>query len=223
MRTIDMQTWSRREHFKTYNAFDHPHFNLCANVDLTRFYPFVKGQGVSFSVALVYLLARVANEIPQFRYRIHGNQVVEHEVVRPSTTLLVRDDIFSFCYFDYIPDFAGFVQHAMQKIAYVKEHPSVENEPGDDVLYMTSIPWVSFTSLMHPINYNPVDSIPRFAWGKYFQEGECLKMPLGVQAHHAVMDGIHMGLFYIKVQEYLSVPEVILGKGKVIIKRSEKG
>ena len=28
MRTIDLQTWSRRAHFKVYSNFDHPHFGL---------------------------------------------------------------------------------------------------------------------------------------------------------------------------------------------------
>ena len=56
MRTIDTQTWSRREHFKLYSAFDHPHFGMCANVDLTTFYPVVKQRGISFNVAIVYVL-----------------------------------------------------------------------------------------------------------------------------------------------------------------------
>jgi len=40
---------------------------------------------------------------------------------------------------------------------------------------------------------------------------DALKMPLSVQGHHAVMDGIHMGRFYETVQDYLHHPEVVLG------------
>jgi chloramphenicol O-acetyltransferase type A len=32
-------------------------------------------------------------------------------------------------------------------------------------------------------------------------------MPLSVQAHHALMDGIHMGRYFTLVQEYLDCPE----------------
>jgi chloramphenicol O-acetyltransferase len=32
--------------------------------------------------------------------------------------------------------------------------------------FYTAIPWVSFTSFAHPMNLQPADSIPRFAWGK---------------------------------------------------------
>jgi chloramphenicol O-acetyltransferase type A len=212
MRTIDLQTWSRREHFKFFNSFDHPHFGLCANVDLTQFHAYIKQNGISFSVAIVYLITRTANAIPEFRYRIRPGVVIEHELVHPSYTILIKDDLFSFCTLEYIENFPAFTAKAVDQIAFVKEHPALENTPGnDDLLYMTALPWVSFTSFMHPMNLQPADSIPRFAWGKYFEEGGMIKMPLGVQAHHALMDGIHVGRYYEQIQESLYHPELVLG------------
>jgi chloramphenicol O-acetyltransferase type A len=121
--------------------------------------------------------------------------------------------VFSFCTFDYVEDFALFATKAAEQIAYVQEHGTLEDEPGrDDLLFMTAIPWVSFTSFMHPLDLHPADSVPRFAWGKFFEDGEFLKMPLSVQAHHALVDGMHMGRFYAKVQDYLQHPEVVLGE-----------
>lgn len=76
---------------------------------------------------------------------------------------------------------------------------------------MTAIPWVSFTAFMHLLHSSPADSVPRFAWGKFFQQGDVLKIPLNAQAHHALMDGIHMGRFYEKVQGCLYHPELVLG------------
>ncbi len=213
MRYIDMQTWSRREHFKVFSAFDHPHFGMSANVDLTTFRPVVKQHGFSSTVALVYVFSRAANAIPEFRYRIREGKVVEHEVVHPSITILTEEDLFSFCTLDYIEDFLEFASRATERIAYVQEHPTLEDEPGqDDLLFMTAIPWVSFTSFMHPMHLHPADSVPRFAWGKFFKEGKFLKMPLGVQAHHALMDGIHIGRFYDEVQGHLRHPSFLLGK-----------
>ena len=91
MRYIDLQTWPRREHFKIYKDFDLPHFSLCANVDLTSFYPAVKQGSYPVTTAIVYVLARVANSISEFRYRIRAGQVIEHDVVHPSLTILTRD------------------------------------------------------------------------------------------------------------------------------------
>jgi len=213
MRQIDMQTWHRREHFKVFNAFDYPHFSLCANVDLTAFNPFVKQRGISFTVAIIFVLARAANAIPEFRYRIRAGKVVEHEIVHPSATILMDDDLFSFCTFDYIANFSEFAAKAAERIAYVKEDPTLKDGlEQDDLLYMTAIPWVSFTSFMHPLHLHPVDSVPRFAWGKFFEEGEFLKMPLSVQGHHALMDGLHVGIFFAEVQGYLHHPDSVLGE-----------
>jgi chloramphenicol O-acetyltransferase type A len=212
MRTIDMQTWPRRKHFGFFSTYDHPHFGMCANVDLTAFYPVVKQRGHSLTIAIVYVIARASNAVPEFRYRIRAEKVIEHEIVNPGFTILVDKDLFSFCYADYAEDFLEFAANAAESIAFVKEHPWVNKVPQDDLLYMTAIPWVSFTSFKHPMNLRPADSVPRFAWGKIFQEGEFLKMPLDVQAHHALMDGAHMGKFYAELQDYLNQPEVILGK-----------
>jgi len=213
LRPINLETWPRRALFKVYNALDNPHFNMCANVDLTDFYPVVKQGGLSFTVGIMYVLARAGNAIPEFRYRIRAGEVVEHETVHPSTTILTNEDLFTFCPLDFTEDFSLFAARAAQKFAYMQENPMIENEPGkDDMLYMTSIPWVSFTSFMHPLHLHPVDSVPRFAWGKFFGDGERLKMPLSVQGHHALMDGIHMGRFYEKVQDLFSHPGFIQGE-----------
>jgi chloramphenicol O-acetyltransferase type A len=213
MRIIDLDTWSRRDHFEFFRTWDLPHFNLCANVDITAFYPAVKQRGVSFTVATLYVLARVANTIPEFRYRIRGANVVEHEVVHPSTTILLDDDLFRFCTFEYTEDFAVFAPRATERIAQVKaqSEPINQAEP-DNLLYMTSIPWVTFTSLMHPLVLSPADSIPRLAWGKYFDEGGRKEMPLSVHAHHGLVDGIHAGRFFELVQDYLHHPERVLGE-----------
>lgn len=212
MRTIDMQTWARREHFRKFIAFDHPHFGLCANVNLSKFHPAVKQSGFSITVAIVYVIARAANAVPEFRYRIHGEDVVEHEIVHPSATILVKDDLFSFCTFEYLEDFSLFSTRAVKQIATVQDHPTLENKSDEDnLLYMSIIPWVSFTDFTHPMHLQPADSVPRFAWGRFFEDADGLKMPLNVQGHHALMDGIHIGKFYAELQGYLDQPEIILG------------
>jgi len=212
MRYIDMQTWSRRNHFRVFSTFNHPHFSMCVNVDVTAFYPFVKRHGYSLTVSMVYVISRASNAIPEFRQRIRGDQVVEHEIVSPSFSILTDVDLFSFCAVEYAAHFSEFARRAEKNIADVKAHPDLEANPEkDEMLYMTSIPWVSFTSFSHPMQFHPADSIPRFAWGKYFQEGDTWKMPLSVQGHHAVMDGIHMGRFYETLQDYVHHPEVVLG------------
>ena len=105
MRYIDMQTWSRRNHFRLFSTFNHPHFSMCVNMDITAFYPFVKRNGYSLTISMVYIIARASNAIPEFRQRIRGEQVVEHEIVNPGFSILVDNDLFSFCFVEYVEIF----------------------------------------------------------------------------------------------------------------------
>jgi chloramphenicol O-acetyltransferase len=50
MRTIYMQTWSRRQQFDLFSTYDSPYFGRCANVDLAAFYPGVKQRGHSLTI-----------------------------------------------------------------------------------------------------------------------------------------------------------------------------
>jgi chloramphenicol O-acetyltransferase type A len=211
MREIDLDTWPRRHQFEFYRTMDYPHFNMCVNMDLTAFLPAVKDCDLSFTVAIVFAITRAANTVPEFRYRIRGDTVIEHEIVHPSYTVLTGGDLFGFCSVEYSADIFDFALRAAQQVERMREKSALENEPIDHWLYMTAIPWVTFTSFMHPMNLSPVDSVPRFAWGKYFEEGQLLKMPLSVQAHHALMDGIHMGRYYAELQDLFDNPGRILG------------
>jgi chloramphenicol O-acetyltransferase type A len=212
MQHIDIESWPRRDHYRLYRHFDQPHFNICANVDITAFYPALKLRGISFSVGVLYVLARVANELPAFRQRMRGDEVIEHEVVHPATTVLADGGLFSFCNLTYAADVASFAAGASRVLDAARQRPTLEVEADrDDLLFTTSIPWVSFTSFAHPTHLHPADSVPRLAWGKRFEDGNALKMPLSVQGHHALMDGLHMGQYFERVQECLSEPERSLG------------
>jgi chloramphenicol O-acetyltransferase type A len=207
-----MQIWPRREHFELFKTYEYPHFSLCANVEITAFRNYVKKTGISFHIAVVYLLARTANQIPEFRYRIRGDAVVEHDVVHPSSTIMGNNGVFSFCSLQYVDDFSTFARMSAIKIADVQQRPRLaEEDTGrDDLLFLTVIPWVSFTGFTHPMRLDTSDSVPRIAWGKYFEDGERTKMPLGVQGHHALMDGLHAGRFYEIAQDFFHHPETIL-------------
>jgi len=204
MKYIDIDNWARKDHYRFFRAMAHPHFGLTANVDITRFYRFVKEQNLSFFQAFLYVLTRAVNEIPEFRYRIRGEQVIEHEVVHPSFTLMTTENVFRFCETKFNADFRTFLDYTAQRMEQDKDTVYIEDDSEQDYLiYVTSLPWVSFTGVSHPMHDNPNDSVPRFAWGKYFEEGDKLKMPLNVQVHHALADGVHVGQLYVLIQELL--------------------
>jgi chloramphenicol O-acetyltransferase type A len=211
MRNIDIEAWSRKKQFYFFKQMDYPNFNICANVDITTLYDFSKRKNYSFFKVMVYAATKASNDIEEFRYRIHEDRVIVHELVHPSFTVLTKSEAFSFCEVKYVNSIADFCRRAEIRISEVENDMCLEDEPGrDDLLFMTSIPWVSFTSFTHPIDIKSPDSVPRLAWGKYFEENKRLKMPFSVQVHHALMDGIHVGKYFERLQEILDNPEKYL-------------
>ena len=205
-REIDLQSWPRRRHFEMFRGFAYPYFNLCVDMDVA---PLVRARAACgatspFTAHLVHALAWAANGVPELRQRIRADAVIEHAVVHPSITVLMEDETFGFCFFEYTEDAGSFVRSAAAAMERARAAPSVEDEPGrDDFLFMTSIPWVSFTSMMHPIPLDPPDSVPRIAWGRYRNEGGRRPMPLSLHAHHGLADGLHAGRFFERVEQRL--------------------
>ena len=55
-----------------------------------------------------------------------------------------------------------------------------------------------------------MDSVPRLAWGCFEERGKRLVMPLNVQAHHALIDGIHIAKLIACADELIQDCEAIL-------------
>ncbi len=207
MKLIDIENWKRKDHYNFFRQVDYPHFNICGNIDITKFYKYIKENELPFFISILYASTKTANSIKEFKLRIREDKVIEHETVNPSFTIITDEEVFSFCRSNYTDNFNEFKTNTLKEIEKVKNNISIEDEPGqDDLLYITSIPWVSFTNITHPIQMNPVDSIPRIAWGKYFEEGGNIKLPISVDVHHALVDGVHIGQYFNIIQEILDNP-----------------
>ncbi|HEX2946505.1 MAG TPA: chloramphenicol acetyltransferase [Clostridia bacterium] len=211
MKNIDIENWNRKDHFNYFKQFDYPHFNVCANIDITRFYKHIKVNGLPFFISMVYAASKAANSVREFRYRIRGDGVVEHETANPSFTVMTENEVFNYCTAPFTEDFSSFKTKTSELIEKARRSAGLDDDPSrDDLLYITSLPWVSFTSITHPIQMHPVDSIPRISWGRFFEDEGYIKLPLSVQAHHAIVDGMHVGNYFGLVQEILNDPKKYL-------------
>ncbi|NET37647.1 MAG: chloramphenicol acetyltransferase [Cyanothece sp. SIO1E1] len=207
MREITFQDPHRQKHFNLFNHMNHPHYCICVNVDITNLLSYLKTEEIMFTPAVVYLISRVANELPSFRQRIRGQKVIEHDQVNPSFSVQTKvSDVFSFCEVAYQASAPAFIAAAKVQMKKMEENPVFEDQERDDYLFLSSLPWISFTGLTHAMHYHPCDSVPRITWGKYFQEGDKVKMPLSLQVHHALVDGGHVGRYYIGWEELAANP-----------------
>ena len=202
MEIIDLESWHRKKHFETFNGMDFPQYNICAEVDISQLQRFAKDHSISSFALVVYMISKTANGIEAFRLRARGDTVVRHDSVHPSFTVPTKGDLFAYCTLGFCEDLNAFVQQVADGIQQATENPSLEDTPGrDDYLFMSCLPWIRFTSISHAIHLSPMDSIPRISWGKYVKENNKVLMPLSLQVHHGLVDGLHLGQFYEQIQD----------------------
>lgn len=206
---LDLDSWKRRDHFHFFRNYDRPFFNICANVDVTTLREVTRSPaGPSFFLASLYLSLRAANAIEEFRYRIRGDGVLVHEVIHGGSTVLRDDQTFGFGYFDYDPDFNRFEKRAAEVLERVRTGPpTLDPRPDrDDLIHYSIIPWVAFTSFSHASRRDSENSVPKLVFGRHFKVGSSRLMPVSVEVHHALMDGLHVGRFFASFQELLADP-----------------
>ena len=209
---IDTETWSRRHLFRLFKDYDAPSFNVCADVDATALLDFTRSRNLSFSVAYHFLSTKTANEVEPFRYRLRGERVLVHERVDAGAVILLADESFTFVYFDFTEDFAAFHADAAGKIERARaEPPPLDAREGrDDLIYHSVIPWVSFTSISHARDSRRQSGIPKIAFGKCREVGGRVLMPVSVEVHHALMDGLHVGRYFERLEAYFRDPRTAL-------------
>lgn len=211
-RRIELDGWPRQEHYVFFRRFGFPFFSVTSPVDVTSLRGALKRRGASFTLGFVYALTRAANAIPEFRQRIRDEGPVEHEAVDPAITVLCEGDLFRFCFLQHLETFGRFVEDAARRIQEVRARASLGSQDvRDDALFCTALPWLSFSGMLHPMPLNPTDSVPRIAWGRFEERDGRLVMPLNVQAHHALVDGIHIARLHAHLEALLRDPERLLG------------
>jgi chloramphenicol O-acetyltransferase type A len=212
---LDTATWARRDAFEFFRHFDKPYFNVCVRLDVARLKAALAARGSGgLSLACYFMALRLANLHEPFRLRLEGGRVRAHDEVHGSTTVL-RDDGESFFFGElgHTADFAAFVAQASAAIDAARTMRAAFEPKPDDVarVYFTSLPWLHFTSFSHARNWKGEDSIPRFAFGRAQAEGGALWLPMSVEVHHALMDGVHVGRYVQDFEAALREPEAWLG------------
>lgn len=205
-RIIDIEEWPRRSTFEFFRDFEDPFFNLTASVDVTALYGFCKRKGLSFSLAGLFLSQQAVNSVPELRLRLIKETVVEFDEVHATQTILNADETFSFCYFenrDGIAEFDRDGRAAREKYSRLRTF-DVEADRLD-LVYYSVIPWVSFTGFKHASRIDGNRSVPRIVFGKKFEDAGRLKMPVSLECHHALVDGIHAGKYFDGFQHRLDL------------------
>jgi chloramphenicol O-acetyltransferase type A len=206
---INLDTWKRREHFSIYSQLANPFWNICADVNVTHLWQRChETHGRSFTFAAIYAVLSAANETEEFRLRIRGGNVWIHDRIDISTTVLREDETFAFAIFPMIDSFLEFQSRARSEAQAAKNSETLGDTVSgrDDLIYHSTVPWIRFTALSNPTGGQ--DSLPRIVFGRCSERDGAWQMPVSVEVHHALVDGLHVARFFERFERNLASLEL---------------
>ena len=199
-----MDAWPRRDHFAFFCGYEQPFFNVCVDVEVGSLLSTCRApDGPSFFLSTMYASMRAANDVESFRYRIRGERVVVHDVVHAGSAVLIDDERFGFAYFAFTTEFAAFLHAGKAAVAGAGDASLDDYADRDDLTYHSVLPWIPFTSFAHARRGGAGDSIPRVVLGGYRGSSGTERMPVSVEVHHALMDGIHVSRYLDRFQMWI--------------------
>lgn len=206
MKPFDTNSWYRKNQYEFFKNYQDPFFNITSNIEVTNLYNFCKNHQLSFSLACIYVAIKSANEIEEFKLRLHNGQVVLFDKVNIGSTVLNDDQTFSFVDFKIQPTLFDFDKNGKKVL---EDHKygikKLQNVDQLGIIHCSIIPWISFTSFKHARNGDEDGlAIPKIVFGKLFNEQEIKKIPFSVEVHHSLVDGFHVGLLFSKMQDYIN-------------------
>lgn len=202
-KVINQEKWERAMHCMVFRNSIEPAFCVTFEVDVTEFLKKIKEKNYSFTISMVYAVCKCAGEIEAFRYRFLDGKVVLFDKIDTAFTYLNKEtELFKVVNVPMKDTLDEYVPFA-SKIA--QEQKDYFTGPlGNDVFQCSPMPWVTYTHISHTNAGRRDNATPLFDWGKYYEKDGQIMMPLSVQAHHSFVDGIHIGKFAEKLQNYLN-------------------
>lgn len=201
---INIEEWKRKEHFTAYRDAVKCGFSLTVKLDISQVVPFVKEQGYKFYPVMIYLISKAVNQHPEFKMAMKDGELIVWDYVDPVYTVLHTDtetfSALSLSHTDSLMDFIDGYNELLQK--NINNRSFFPEKAPENHFNISALPWIHFDSF----NLNIADFTdyfaPSFTIGKYQTEGSKILMPLAIQVHHAVCDGIHVAQLIDTLQGY---------------------
>jgi chloramphenicol O-acetyltransferase type A len=208
MKYLNINTWARKEHFEFFKDFNDPYFGIVTEIDCTSAYNYCKENQISFFAYYLHKSLEAVNTIEEFRYRIIDNKIAIYNKIHAAVTIGRDDGTFAFTFVEFISNFNDFNRNLQKEIDKVKKSAGLfmyEDKIRKDVIHFSSTPWIKFTGLTHAKNFDKENSTPLIVFGKITNENNKVTMPVAINAHHALMDALHVSIFYKHFENILRI------------------
>ncbi|MDR0228557.1 MAG: type A chloramphenicol O-acetyltransferase [Flavobacteriaceae bacterium] len=201
---VDIENWKRKEHFAIYRSALKCGFSLTVKLEISQVLKVVKAEQLKLYPVMIHLISKAVNRHNEFKMAMKDGQLIIWDRVDPVYTVLHPET----------ETFSALTTTYQEKLEeFIMGYNQIAKTHGDDLSFspvtapenhfnISALPWVNFEGF----NLNIADFTdyfpPSFTIGKYQKIGEEVWIPLAIQVHHAVCDGIHVAKFIDTLQEY---------------------
>ena len=204
MKKIDLSSWKRKEHFEFFSKMDSPNFGIVTEVDCDECYKNSKENGISFFASYLHKSMIAINSVEELKYRIVDNEIIAFEKIHAGITIAREDETFGFGFVNFSQDFETFNAELNNEILEVKNCSGLRLNNDDikkDLIRHSTIPWNSFSGLLHPTNIDRKESVPKITFGKFAVRDGKRMLPISIEAHHGLVDGLHIAKYLNEFQQ----------------------
>ena len=215
LRRVDLDSWPRREHFEHFAQSSPCLWSLTTHVDVTQLAARLRASERKTYIAQLWMLATVVNNHDEFRMAFDAQgELAVWNVVHPFFTVFnPAAETFSTVWAEYSPNFGEFHDRAAPLLAEYRSSTAYapqQNVPAN-TFDVSSMPWLSFTSLDLQLKDAWSYLTPIFTIGRYDERDGRVLMPLAVQGNHATVDGFHVSRLIGEVAALAADPDWVAG------------
>ena len=189
---VDLESYPRRRLFECFRHHPLPVLAISTAIDISGYSAALEARGLRYYTSLCCLISKAINASACFRHRIVDGVLVELQPVHHSINVALEDDSFSFADAVYSGVFREDYASLRGAMDTARARPNQDFRGGlDDRFFLTHLPWFGFTGIQHP--YAPAyASIPLITTGRSYRQDGKEMLPIALQAHHALVDGVHV-------------------------------
>jgi chloramphenicol O-acetyltransferase type A len=208
---------NRASHIALFGGYQLPVVNITTECETADFPTAAKAAGEPPFAVLLHALGQASLDVPQFRSRLKDGVLETIDRLMLSYTVLGPQEDINFSTLPFTPDRARFVADYLEDRAIARATGDLRLAPMDHraYLFVTGMPWLKFTSIQHPVGSFSDCSIPMIAVGRFEMTGGKLRFPISVQAHHGLVDGLHIARFVARAVELLHAATDALNRKRI--------
>ena len=201
---IDLENYNRRRHFEYFSALQYPYVGVTNNVDVSELVRFCEDRNYSFYLTILHAIALAADGVRELRQRIHNGGIIEYSECPTSHIELLEDNTYCYCTLRHHMAMDEYIPYAEETRKRAREQGSIdEDDDAESMYFISTLPWLHYTAMIQPVAGGE-ESNPRITWGKFQEDYQGRKqLPVTLLAHHALVDGIHIAMFYQNLEQQI--------------------